>query len=149
MKAARRSKGLTQIELAKKVGIAVNSLRLYESDARSPQINTVQKIAAALGVSVDTLIGETVYIDTAETISALLNSGEATADNLVERVKERMPGLPEAELLRVEQYAQELRQSENNPRHTQAMNTLLNLPEKQREAVYTIIEAMNGEEEQS
>ena len=43
----------------------------------------------------------------------------------------------------------EMEHQRKEVRHAQAVNALLNLPEKQREAVYTIIEAMNGEEEQS
>ncbi|SCJ78687.1 HTH-type transcriptional regulator immR [Anaerotruncus sp. 2789STDY5834896] len=47
---ARKSRGLTQIELSEKSGIAVNSLRRYEADARQPQLSTLQRIAEALDV---------------------------------------------------------------------------------------------------
>mgnify|MGYP004484787171 CR=1 FL=1 len=47
----RKSKKISQIELAKKAGISVNSLRLYEAGKRSPTFATLQKIADALGVS--------------------------------------------------------------------------------------------------
>lgn len=45
----RKSKGLTQIEVAKRAGISVNSLRLYEADKRNPKINHLQAILKALG----------------------------------------------------------------------------------------------------
>ena len=47
----RKSKKMSQIELAKNAGISVNSLRLYEAGKRSPTFATLQKIADALGVS--------------------------------------------------------------------------------------------------
>ncbi len=47
----RKSKKISQIELAKNAGISVNSLRLYEAGKRSPTFATLQKIADALGVS--------------------------------------------------------------------------------------------------
>ena len=40
----RKSKKISQIELAKKAGISVNSLRLYEAGKRSPTFATLQKL---------------------------------------------------------------------------------------------------------
>ena len=54
---ARKSRGLTQIELSEKSGIAVNSLRRYEADARQPQLSTLRRIAEALEVPVTQLMG--------------------------------------------------------------------------------------------
>lgn len=48
----RKEKGLSQVEVSQKAGIAVNSLRLYEADKRHPNLETLEKIADALGVSV-------------------------------------------------------------------------------------------------
>ncbi|KXT63195.1 helix-turn-helix transcriptional regulator [Lactococcus sp. DD01] len=50
LKEAREFKGLTQKEVAKKVGIAVRSYQSYELETRVPSIYTAQKIAIALGV---------------------------------------------------------------------------------------------------
>lgn len=44
----RIDKGLTQIELAAKAGIAVNSLRRYEANDRQPTLETIEKLATAL-----------------------------------------------------------------------------------------------------
>lgn len=52
----RKSKKLSQIELAKKAGISVNSLRLYEAGKRSPTFATLQKIADALDVKMADII---------------------------------------------------------------------------------------------
>lgn len=59
---ARKSKGLTQQELADKVGISKQAIYRYESGAREPRINIVVEIAKALGVSVSYLLG----LDTAD-----------------------------------------------------------------------------------
>lgn len=46
----RKSKGLTQVDVAEIAEIAVNSLRLYEAGKRTPNLEQVQHIAKALGV---------------------------------------------------------------------------------------------------
>lgn len=57
IKAIRKQSGLSQIELAEKAGIAVNSLRLYEAGKREPKIDAVTKLAEALGVTKQELLG--------------------------------------------------------------------------------------------
>lgn len=49
----RKAYGLTQIEFAEKAGIAVNSLRRYESNERQPNMKVIAKMASALNLSVD------------------------------------------------------------------------------------------------
>lgn len=46
----RKAQGLTQVELAKEAGMAVNSLRRYEADERPLSLPTLEKIAKALKV---------------------------------------------------------------------------------------------------
>ena len=41
---------MTQIELAKQVGISINSIRRYESGERMPSLEVVEAISNALGV---------------------------------------------------------------------------------------------------
>lgn len=48
----RKEKGLSQVEVAQAAKIAVNSLRLYESNKRQPRIEQLQAIADALGTDV-------------------------------------------------------------------------------------------------
>ena len=52
IRTTRKEQGLSQIELAQKAGIAVNSVRLYESGKREPKIGSLRRIAQALGVDV-------------------------------------------------------------------------------------------------
>lgn len=41
----RKNNGYTQVELAKKIGIAVNSLRLYEAGKISPPMSVLERLA--------------------------------------------------------------------------------------------------------
>lgn len=52
----RKMRGMTQIELAKKADISVNSLRRYESGERIPTIKVLREVAEALDVLVDALL---------------------------------------------------------------------------------------------
>lgn len=50
---ARKNAGLTQAELAERVGISINSVRLYESGKITPKIGTMIKIADIFGMSIN------------------------------------------------------------------------------------------------
>ena len=54
---ARKEKGLTQRELANRVGVTEVSMSRYVNGARVPRGPIVVNIAKALGVSVDYLVG--------------------------------------------------------------------------------------------
>lgn len=56
IKQARKKRGYTQKELAELCEFATITLRQYESGKRNPKIETLQKIASALGVDVTELI---------------------------------------------------------------------------------------------
>lgn len=56
LRAIRKEKGLTQAELAEKAGIAVNSVRLYEAGARLPKLDTIARMAVAMGLTANDLI---------------------------------------------------------------------------------------------
>ncbi len=53
----RESSGMTQIELANKIGVAATTYRNYENTSREPNYDTLVKIASVLGVSTDYLLG--------------------------------------------------------------------------------------------
>ena len=59
IKELRQSKGLTQAELAKKVGVTRQAVSLYEKGQIKPKIETRQKLAKYFGVSVTYIKGET------------------------------------------------------------------------------------------
>lgn len=53
LKKIRKSKGLSQIEVAEAADIAINSLRLYESNKRQPGFKQLVSILAVLGITLD------------------------------------------------------------------------------------------------
>lgn len=55
LRSARKKAGMTQIEAAKEIGIAVNSLRLYEADKRMPSLKTMCVMADVYLVTLDYL----------------------------------------------------------------------------------------------
>lgn len=52
----RKDKGLTQEDLAKKVGVGIAQMRRYEKGASSPTLEVIKGMARTLGVSADELI---------------------------------------------------------------------------------------------
>jgi transcriptional regulator with XRE-family HTH domain len=59
LKEIRREKKLTQEQLGQKVNVTKVSISGYESGNRTPDMETLQKIADVLKVSVDWLLGRT------------------------------------------------------------------------------------------
>ena len=57
LKTLRLNRGLTQSELAKSLGISPSAVRMYETGQRSPDYNTLKRIAALFNVSTDYLLG--------------------------------------------------------------------------------------------
>ena len=52
----RKDKGLTQEELAKKIGVGIAQMRRYEGGGSSPTLGVIQNITRTLGISADELI---------------------------------------------------------------------------------------------
>lgn len=51
IKSLRIQNKMTQVQLAEKAGVSVNTIRLYERDKVEPKVATLQKIAYALNIS--------------------------------------------------------------------------------------------------
>lgn len=54
----RKEKGMTQIELAEKVGVGDTAICNYEKGLREPNLGTLKKLATVLECTVDELIGD-------------------------------------------------------------------------------------------
>lgn len=57
LKIAREQRGLSQKDVAEKIGVAKSTYSLYESGNREPNVQTIKKIADVLDVSADELLG--------------------------------------------------------------------------------------------
>ena len=58
LKEIRKERGMTQGELAKKLGTNQNNISRYEKSEREPNLTTLKNMAAALNCTLDELIGE-------------------------------------------------------------------------------------------
>lgn len=56
IKENRIKKGMTQADLADKVGLATITIRQYENGTREPKLEVLRKIALSLGVSIYSLV---------------------------------------------------------------------------------------------
>jgi transcriptional regulator with XRE-family HTH domain len=60
LKKIRRSKNFKQADLARKTGLKVAAISFYETGERRPSLSNLVKLADALSVSVDFLLGREV-----------------------------------------------------------------------------------------
>lgn len=58
IRACRKAAGMTQEELAERVGTARSALAMWEAGKSNPRIETLRKVADALGCTVDDLLRE-------------------------------------------------------------------------------------------
>lgn len=58
-KQLRISSGFTQAEFSKKIGISRSTIGMYETGAREPDFETLEKIADFFNVDIDYLLGRT------------------------------------------------------------------------------------------
>lgn len=58
IKIAREKAGLTQEELAKKIGLTKAAISRYESGQREPKISSIKKLSAAFGVKWEKLLDD-------------------------------------------------------------------------------------------
>ena len=61
----RKAHGLSQIELAERIGVAPITIRQYENGKRSPKLETIAKLAQALDVSIVDLFPDALDSDEA------------------------------------------------------------------------------------
>lgn len=84
LKFARERKGISQKDLAEIIGVAKSTYSLYESGNREPNVQTIKKIADALNVSADELLG---IDEEPTTIAAHFDGSEYTEEELA-KIKE-------------------------------------------------------------
>lgn len=52
-----RDRGMTQVELGRMVGISQGNVSMYVTGSREPRATCIMRIATALGVTTDELLG--------------------------------------------------------------------------------------------
>ena len=58
----RKRNGLTQEELADKIGVSIKTLQRWENEERSPRTKELKSLSEILGTSVEYLMGETTKV---------------------------------------------------------------------------------------
>ena len=81
LREARERKGISQKDMAEKIGVAKSTYSLYESGKREPSVDTIKKIADILNISADTLLG---IEEQPMTLAAHFDGNEYTEEELNE-----------------------------------------------------------------
>ena len=83
LKEARLKSGLSQKDLSENIGVAKSTYSLYESGKREPNVDTIKKIASALNVSADMLLG----LEAEPTALAAHFDGDEYTEDEMEEIK--------------------------------------------------------------
>lgn len=138
-KRLRISAGLTQVEMAGRLGISRSTIGMYETGAREPDFETLEKIADFFNVDTDYLLGRTDkitilpetagqnYLD----INALTRKDERDIEKILNQTREQLtsqeglmfdgnPASPEAidSILAAMQIGMEMAKKKNKEKYT-------------------------------
>lgn len=103
LKEVRKSKKLTQAELAKIVGVSVSTVKKWEQDQVDPNTAALISIAVALNVSIDYLFGNIPETDLV-----------VVADGDIKRIIEVVEDLPQSHREALFKYAELLKKGNDN-----------------------------------
>lgn len=78
----RQMRGLTQAELGTRAGIAAASISHFETGQRQPSLDSLVKLADALDVSADALLGRAAADSTSSIDPIFLQASKASASTL-------------------------------------------------------------------
>lgn len=87
----RKLNGLTQVELANKIGITSRALQNYEMGTRTPKIDTLTKLAYALDVDVNDLVTDNEHF-VLEAKEKHGTKGKAAAEKLIKNANALFAG---------------------------------------------------------
>ncbi len=57
IKAVRKKAGMTQMELAERLGVSKGAVAMWELNQRSPSVKMLQKICVVIGTTPDSILG--------------------------------------------------------------------------------------------
>ena len=88
LREARKRSGLTQMQIAEKLGITAQSYSQYETGKRRPKAETRKRIADALGVLPGDLLQDGLY-PTSQEIAAMKRGAESVTDERKLEIEEK------------------------------------------------------------
>ena len=89
LRKARKSKGITQAELAEAIGVHEMTIRRWETDKRSPRIEEIRALASFLEIPVDFLMGESEKPSLLKTLNNMVNPFPAEPQKVNDNIKEQ------------------------------------------------------------
>lgn len=121
LKQLRLSNKMTQSHLAEKLRISSSTIGMYEQNRRSPDMETLDKIAELFNVSTDYLLGRPNSIDNKKILSSVSDDSvllEFTR-TLMERKSmqllfEQVKSLPDADILKIIKIIKAIEDDEQN-----------------------------------
>lgn len=135
-KRLRISSGLTQSEIAQRIGISRSTIGMYETGAREPDFETLEKIADFFNVDTDYLLGRTDRTSILPETIGLYNSSlnkkdEKDIEKILDHTREQLlnqeglmfdgnPATPEAvdSILSAMQIGMEMAKKKNKEKYT-------------------------------
>jgi len=81
----RESRGLNQTELAKRAGLQPSAIGHFETGRRKPSWDNILKLANALEVSVDQIMGQTTTVGVTASLQSVLGELSFEDLDLIER----------------------------------------------------------------
>ena len=87
--ALRRAKGLSQAELANRLGISASAMGMYEQSRREPSVQTLVRLSQELQVSTDFLLTGKSALPEADPLPQLLEYCVDTADRKLDARPDR------------------------------------------------------------
>lgn len=91
IKTERKKAGMTQAVLGEKCGMPDSQIRQYESSSVIPRADTIQRIAAALGVLPGDLLQDGIY-PTSQEMTAMRRAAENVTDERKAEIEEKRLG---------------------------------------------------------
>lgn len=74
LKECREKRGLSQTELAVRVGLKQTTISQYENGSRKPKLSMAKKLASILGITLDEFVSLSTFIDSAAETEAISQS---------------------------------------------------------------------------
>mgnify|MGYP003272716159 FL=1 len=96
LKKARTDAGITQAELAKRLGVTPQTVSQYERGIKKPKVETLARFADAMSVSIDSLLGESTRAQIEGNTHQALVSAMATVSASAGKLTDA--GIPEDEV---------------------------------------------------
>lgn len=98
VRALRTGLGLTQEELCERAGVSIDAVTRIESGRRTPNLATIERLAAGLGVSPSDLLDPEVKPrlrnpGTAQRIAALIEAEPANVQRAIEKIVRAVIGV--------------------------------------------------------